>query len=123
MFKILVIQSQNNLSDDRAEFLILDRLNFMRFLGLGLQDKVPDAKTIWALCERLTKAKAVDGLFARFDAALRDAGYIAISGQLVDSTLIAATKQRNTDEEKKAVCAFRGHPVSCSDNIRSVLPI
>ena len=26
MFKILVIQAQNNLSDDRAEFLINDRL-------------------------------------------------------------------------------------------------
>ncbi|WP_285675200.1 transposase, partial [Paralimibaculum aggregatum] len=48
MFKILVIQAQNNLSDDRAEFLINDRLSFMRFLGLGLTDKVPDAKTIWA---------------------------------------------------------------------------
>ena len=43
----LVIQAQNNLSDERAEFLINDRLSFMRFLGLGLTDKVPDAKTIW----------------------------------------------------------------------------
>src|SRR3982751_5615618 len=36
MFKILVIQAQNNLSDERAEYLINDRLSFMRFLGLGL---------------------------------------------------------------------------------------
>lgn len=105
MFKILIIQAQNNLSDDRAEFLISDRLSFMRFLGLGLQDKVPDAKTIWAFRERLTRAKAVDALFTRFDAALREAGYIAMSGQLVDSTLVAAPKQRNTGEEKKAVKA------------------
>src|SRR6202047_396483 len=35
MFKILVIQATNNLSDERAEFLINDRLSFMRFLGLG----------------------------------------------------------------------------------------
>ncbi len=35
MFKILVIQAANNLSDERAEFLINDRLSFMRFLGLG----------------------------------------------------------------------------------------
>ena len=32
-FKILVIQAANNLSDERAEFLINDRLSFMRFLG------------------------------------------------------------------------------------------
>ena len=103
MFKVLIIQAQNNLSDDRAEFLISDRLSFMRFLGLDLQDKVPDAKTIWAFRERLTRAKAIGTLFNRFDAALREAGYIAMSGQLVDSTLIAAPKQRNSDDEKKAV--------------------
>ena len=47
MFKILVIQATNNLSDERAEFLINDRLSFMRFLGLGLEDRVPDARTIF----------------------------------------------------------------------------
>jgi len=45
MFKILVIQTANNLSDERTEFLINDRLSFMRFLGLGLSDRVPDART------------------------------------------------------------------------------
>ncbi len=105
LFKVLIIQAQNDLSDDRTEFLISDRLSFMRFLGLGLQDKVPDAKTIWSFRERLTKAKAIDTLFKRFDLALREAGYIAMSGQLVDSTLVAAPKQRNTDEEKKDIKA------------------
>ena len=47
MFKILIIQAQNSVSDDRTEFLIDDRLSFMRFLGLSLGDAVPDAKTIW----------------------------------------------------------------------------
>ena len=41
MFKILVIQAANNLSDERTEFLINDRLSFMRFLGLSLADRVP----------------------------------------------------------------------------------
>ena len=47
MFKILVIQTLNNLPDKRTEYLINDRLSFMRFLGLGLSDRVPDAKTVW----------------------------------------------------------------------------
>ena len=46
MLKILIIQAQNNLGDDRTEFLINDRLSFMRFLGLSLGDRVPDDKTI-----------------------------------------------------------------------------
>lgn len=101
MFKVLVIQAANNLSDERTEFLISDRLSFMRFLGLGLSDRVPDARTIWLFREKLTKADAIKPLFDRFDATLRAAGYIAMGGQIVDASLIAAPKQRNTEEEKK----------------------
>lgn len=60
MFKILVLQSLYDLSDDQAEFVINDRLSFMRFLGLSLGDKVPDAKTIWLFREHLTQARAVE---------------------------------------------------------------
>jgi IS5 family transposase len=103
MFKILVIQAANNLSDERAEFLINDRLSFMRFLGLGLSDRVPDARTIWLFREKLTKAGVIKTLFNRFDEAIRGSGYIAMSGQIVDASLVAAPKQRNTDDEKKAI--------------------
>ena len=43
------------MSDDRAEFQIRDRLTFIRFLGLGPGDAVPDAKTIWQKREHLTR--------------------------------------------------------------------
>jgi IS5 family transposase len=103
MFKILVIQAANTLSDERTEFLINDRLSFMRFLGLGLSDRVPDARTIWLFREKLTRAGAIKGLFERFDAALRAAGFIAMAGQIVDASLVAAPKQRNTDDEKRQI--------------------
>jgi IS5 family transposase len=54
MFKIMVVQALYGLSDDHAEFQIQDRLSFMRFLGLRLGDRVPDAKTIWLFREHLT---------------------------------------------------------------------
>jgi len=107
MFKILVIQAQNNLSDERAEFLINDRLSFMRFLGLSLGDRVPDAKTIWLFRERLVRAGAIKTLFARFEAMLREAGYMPMAGQLVDASLVAAPKQRNTEAEKAEIKAGR----------------
>jgi transposase, IS5 family len=103
MFKVLVIQAANNLSDERAEFLINDRLSFMRFLGLDLSDRVPDARTIWLFREKLTNAEAIKPLFAQFDMALRAAGYIAMGGQIVDASLISAPKQRNTEDEKRAI--------------------
>lgn len=107
MFKLLVIQTVNTLSDERAEYLINDRLSFMRFLGLGLSDRVPDARTIWLFREKLTRAGAIQGLFDRFDATLRAAGYIAMSGQIVDASLVAAPRQRNTQAEKDDIKAGR----------------
>ncbi|CCT58815.1 transposase [Acetobacter pasteurianus 386B] len=60
MFKILIIQTLNNLSDERTEYLINDCLSFIRFLGLVLSERVPDAKTVWLFWERLTQAGAID---------------------------------------------------------------
>lgn len=105
MFKIMVLQALYGLSDDQAEFQIQDRLSFMRFLGLGLGDRVPDAKTIWLFREHLTQAGAVENLFARFDKHLTRAGYLAMGGQIVDATIVAAPKQRNTDAEKADIRA------------------
>ncbi len=45
-----------NLSDDQVEYQLRDRLSFMRFLGLGLEDRVPDAKTVWLYREQLAQA-------------------------------------------------------------------
>jgi IS5 family transposase len=79
MFKILILQTMHSLSDERCEYLIKDRLSFMRFLGLGLSDAVPDANTIWTFRAALKKADAIDVLFRQFDEALRASGFLAMS--------------------------------------------
>jgi transposase len=100
MFKVLILQAMHALSDERTEFLIKDRLSFMRFLGLGLADTVPDANTIWTFREALKKADAIDSLFRRFDEALRSEGFLAMSGQIVDATIVATqTTQHDRREE------------------------
>jgi transposase, IS5 family len=103
MFKVLILQTLYTLSDDATEFQIRDRFSFMRFLGLELQDAVPDAKTIWLFREQLTTGGAIDALFASFDAHLKAQGFLAMSGQIVDATIVAAPRQRNTEDEKKAI--------------------
>src|SRR5262249_8633721 len=80
-----------------------DRLSFMRFLRLGLADLVPDAKTIWLFREQLTRGGAIKILFADFDAWLKGQGYLAMSGQIVDASIIAARCQRNSEREKAAL--------------------
>lgn len=103
MFKILVLQALYSLSDEATEFQIKDRLSFQRFLGLGLDGRVPDATTVWLFRERLVQAKAIDKLFARFDTALTDRGYLAMGGQIIDATVVPAPRQRNTEDEKAAI--------------------
>jgi IS5 family transposase len=66
---------------------------------------VPDANTIWTFREALKRAGAVERLFARFDATLRASGYLAMGGQIVDATIIAAPKQRNTEVERATIKA------------------
>ena len=87
------------------EYLIRDRLSWLRFLGFDLGTPTPDANTIRIFRERLTEAKSITVLFDAFDNQLRNSGYLAMGGQIVDATLVAAPKQRNTQEEKNAIKA------------------
>ena len=95
-FKMLILQSLYNLSDDNLEQLVLDRLSFMRFLGLGMGDDVPDAKTIWAFRESLKEHGLVEKLFARFDDFLNRAGFSAKRGQIVDASIVEVPVRRDT---------------------------
>lgn len=107
MFKVLILAAQNTVSDARMEFLIRDRLSWLRFLGFDLGASTPDENTIRLFREKLTRAGAIDALFVAFDRQLRERGYLPMAGQIVDATLVAAPKQRNTAAEKDAIKAGR----------------
>ena len=100
MFRVLVLQTLDTLSDDQTEYQLRDRLSSMRFAGLALHDAVPDARTIWLFCEQLVRAGAFERLFARFDAALSERCYLAKGGQIVDATIVEARRPRLTRAEK-----------------------
>jgi hypothetical protein len=44
MFRMLVLQSLYNLSDEQVEYQVRDRLTFTRFLGLGFEAAFPTAR-------------------------------------------------------------------------------
>jgi IS5 family transposase len=105
MFRMLVLQSLYNLSDEQVEFQVRDRLSFTRFLGLGFEDSIPDGTTLWLFREKLARAGLIEKLFARFGHYLEAKGYIARGGQMVDATIVPVPKNRNTKEENDAVKA------------------
>lgn len=100
---MLVLQSLHGLSLEQTEYLVRDRLSWMRFCRLGPEDRVPDANTLWDFREALIAAGALDDLFERLDRAITAAGYLPRGGQIVDATLVATPRQRNTDGERAAL--------------------
>lgn len=75
----------------------------MRFLGINLCDKVPDAKTIWKFKNDLAEAEAAEKLFCMFDAFLEKEGLISHKGTIVDATFVDAPRQRNSRDENKKI--------------------
>lgn len=94
LFKMRVLASLHNLSDDQWEYQVKDRLSFMRFLGLGLQERVPDATTIWLFREEIGKQNLLEKLFDRFNRHLERLGYEARGGQVIDASIVEVPKRR-----------------------------
>jgi transposase, IS5 family len=103
MFKIMILQRYYNLSDEQMQFQILDRLSFMRFLGLTLSDKVPDEKTIWSFRERLIENNLVSALFDKFLKSLEKVNMVGKEGRIVDASFMEAPRQRNSREENEKI--------------------
>jgi len=103
MFKILVLQSLYGLSDEQAQFQILDRRSFHHFLGLTEADLVPDQNTIREFREKLTRAELFSELFAAFNARLTKQGFITRQGQIIDASFVEVPRQRNRREENAAI--------------------
>jgi IS5 family transposase len=84
---------------------VRDRLSFTRFLGLGIEDGIPDGTTLWLFGETLAKAGLIEKLFERFGQHLEAKGYITRGGQMVDATIVPVPKQRNSRDENADVKA------------------
>ena len=95
IFKMLVLQRLNGLSDERLQYQVTDRLSFMRFLGVALAGNVPDARTVWAIREALREHELTDALFDRLNQALAELGIELKSGQIIYATFVPVPIQRN----------------------------
>ena len=85
MLKTLVLGALCNLFNDQIEHQVRDLLSFMRFVRLGLADRVPDATTICLYREAPAQAEMVETLFKQFYGYLARQGYIARDGQILDA--------------------------------------
>ena len=103
MFKVLILQRLYNVSDEQMEFQINDRLTFMRFLGLGLGDTIPDQNTIWLFRENLINKGVIEKLFNKFESILDEEGFLIKEGSIIDATIVEVPKQRNTRQDNDQI--------------------
>jgi transposase, IS5 family len=94
LFKALLLQAWYGLSDSELEFRLGDSLAFGRFVGLSLEDEVPDHTTLCRFRNRLVGLRLLERLFGELDGQLERAGLIVKQGTILDATLIEAATAR-----------------------------
>lgn len=87
LFKMCLLQTWYGLSDYEAEERVNDSLSFMQFVGLQLEDEVPDHSVISRLGSELTKKEAFEKIFEQINAQLESKGLIVKTGAIVDATV------------------------------------
>ena len=107
MFRILLVQKYYNLSDQSMEDALYVNLLFIRFVGLSLEDTVPDESTICRFRNSLLANKLYDKLFNAVNKQLEENNFIAKEGKsvLVDASLIKSenTQINNKTKEQKSI--------------------
>jgi hypothetical protein len=53
MFRMLVLQSLSNLSDEQVEYQVRDQLSFTPFLRVRIEIRIPDGTTLWLFRDKL----------------------------------------------------------------------
>jgi len=99
MFKVLLLQRWYGLSDPAMEAALFDRMSFLRFAGLSLEDTTPDHSTIWRFRERLAKEGLIERLFGELERQLDGRGLLIKQGTLIDASMVTSAARRPRKEE------------------------
>jgi IS5 family transposase len=100
LFKMSLLQHCYGLSDPQCEELVSDRLSWRRFVGLGLQDKVPDETTLVRFRARLMEHGLHEKLLKLINRQLEQRGLILKTCTLVDATLMEAARRAPAKDDK-----------------------
>jgi IS5 family transposase len=114
LFKALLLQSLYGLSERELEEALSDRLSFRRFVGLGLDEGVPDHSVLNRFRNDLVGLGLMVKLLAELDRQLEKAGVILKRGTMLDATLIQTSSAPASGERlsRDADAAFGGKPGS-----------
>jgi IS5 family transposase len=98
MFNALLLQSLYGLSDRELEEALGDRLSFRRFVGLGLEEAVPDHTVLNRFRNLLVTQGLLERMFDELDRQLERAGVIVKCGTMLDATVIKAASAPGSEQ-------------------------
>jgi transposase, IS5 family len=100
LLKAVLLGSLYGLSERELEEALDDRLSFRRFVGLALEEKVPDHTVLNRFRNRLIAEGLLEKLFAELNRQLDKAGVIVRRGTMLDATLIEAAASPPTGDRR-----------------------
>lgn len=103
LFKISLLQTWYGLSDYEVEEKVNDSLSFMNFVGLTLEDDVPDNTVLSRFRTELTKKKAYEKLMDNINGQLEDKGILLKKGAIVDASITESPRKPRGKKEYEIV--------------------
>jgi len=94
LFKALLLQALYGLSERELEEALKDRISFRRFVGLSLEEAVPDHTVLNRFRNDLIAGGLLDKLFGELDRQLEQANVMVKRGTMLDATLLEAAASR-----------------------------
>lgn len=109
MFKALLLAQWYGLSDPELEDCLKDRISFKKFVGLQMEDDVPDETTICRFRNRLMKKNMLEKLFKILNQQLEAKGTFVQRGSLIDASIINAGKGTKKTRDEEATWTKKGN--------------
>jgi transposase, IS5 family len=101
MFKALLLSQWYGLSDPELEDCLKDRISFKQFVGLAIEDDVPDETTICRFRNRLGEKKLLEKLFKIINKQLEEKGLFVKQGTLIDASILNAEGGSKSEEKRQ----------------------
>lgn len=99
MLRALLLQQWYSLSDPELEEALCDRLSFRRFVGLSLEEEVPDHSTLSRFRKQMVKRGLSAQVFAEVNRQLERRGLMIKRGTLIDASLVEASVKPPRDAQ------------------------
>lgn len=101
MVRALFLKHSYGLSDPELEDQLIDRLSFRKFVGLPLDQPVPDFTTFWNFQEDLIAQGLIDEMFTEINRQLEQQGLMIKQGTIVDAAIVESSNRPLSDEKRE----------------------